>query len=123
MIITFIKGYEQTGLYTVAYRFFDLLGFFPAVVSFTLFPFFASLMAKNAILEVRLGLEKYLRLMTVIALPVAVGGTVLSRQLIMLITNHDARFLPSAPVLSILIWAPAILFIYIPLRDYSPQIN
>ena len=114
VIITLLKGYVQTGLYTTAYRIFDLLNFFPAVVSYTLFPFFTGLMAKNAIAEVRVNLEKYVGLMIALALPMAVGGMILSAPIISLLTNHDPRYSYSATVLAILIWAPAIQFIYIP---------
>jgi O-antigen/teichoic acid export membrane protein len=117
IIITLLKGYSQTGLYTAAYKVFDLLNFFPAAVSYTLFPFFASLMAKGALGEVKANLEKYIRLMIILAVPMAVGGTILARQLILILTNHDTGFLPSGPVLAILIWAPAIQFIYIPLNS------
>ncbi len=117
IIITYLKGYEQTGLYSAAYKIFDLLGFFPSVVSFTLFPFFTSLMSKGAVAEVKVNLEKYLKLMLMAALPMAVGGMILSRKLIMLMTHSDPRFAGSAGVLAILIWAPAILFVYIPLNS------
>jgi len=112
LLITFLKGYEQTGYYTAAYKIFDLLGFFPSVVSYTLFPFFAGLMSKNALLEVRENLEKYLKLMILAALPMAVGGTILSAKLIALVAGPE--YAPAASVLAVLIWAPAILFIYIP---------
>jgi O-antigen/teichoic acid export membrane protein len=115
VLITALLGYTQTGLYTAAYKIFDLLSFFPSVVSYTLFPFFATLMAKKAIGEVRLNLEKYLRLMVAGALPMAVGGTLLSSKLIGLVAGPG--YSQSAPVLAILIWAPAILFIYIPLNS------
>ncbi len=115
VIITFLKGFQQTGYYTAAYKIFDLLGFFPSVVSYTLFPFFAALMAKKAVAEVRLNLEKYLRLMVAAALPMAVGGSLLSAKLIALVAGP--QYAPAAPVLAVLIWAPAILFTYIPLNS------
>ncbi len=115
VLITALKGYVQTGYYTAAYKIFDLLGFFPSVVSYTLFPFFTGLMAKKAIAEVRQNLEKYLRLMVAGALPMAVGGTLLSAKLINLVAGPG--YGPSASVLAILIWAPAILFIYIPVNS------
>lgn len=115
VLITFIKGYLQTGYYTAAYKIFDLLGFFPSVVSFTLFPFFSGLMAKKAIIEVKENLEKYLKLMILAAVPMAVGGAVLSQKLIALLAGPE--YLPAAGVLAILIWAPAILFIYIPVNS------
>ncbi|MBI5530873.1 MAG: flippase [Candidatus Doudnabacteria bacterium] len=112
LLITFLKGFEQTGYYTAAYKIFDLLGFFPSVVSYTLFPFFAGLMSKKALGEVKINLEKYLKLMILAALPMAVGGSVLSAKLIALVAGPE--YAPAASVLAILIWAPAILFIYIP---------
>lgn len=112
LLITFLKGYEQTGFYTAAYKIFDLLGFFPSVVSYTLFPFFVGLISKNALMEVRINLEKYLKLMILVAVPMAVGGSVLSGKLIALIAGPE--YAPAAGVLAILIWAPAILFVYIP---------
>jgi O-antigen/teichoic acid export membrane protein len=115
VLITAIKGYVQTGLYTAAYKIFDLLGFFPSVVSYTLFPFFSGLMAKKAINEVRENLEKYLKLMLAGALPMAAGGMILSAKLIGLVAGPG--YAESAPVLAILIWAPAILFVYIPLNS------
>ena len=115
VLITAIKGYTQTGIYTAAYKIFDLLGFFPSVVSYTLFPFFAGLMAKKAIGEVKQNLEKYLKLMLAGALPMAVGGMLLSEKLIGLVAGPG--YGQAAPVLAILIWAPAILFVYIPLNS------
>ena len=117
IIITRLLDYPQTGLYTAAYKFFDLLNFFPASVSHVLFPVLAGLMIQLKISEVRAVLEKYLRLMIAVALPLAMGGTILSKQLILLMTNGDIRYLQSAPVLAILIWAIAILFIYIPVNS------
>jgi O-antigen/teichoic acid export membrane protein len=46
------------------------------------------------------------------ALPLAVGGSVLSGKLIELVAGPE--YVTAAPVLAILIWAPAVLFIYIP---------
>lgn len=115
VLISLIKGYTQTGYYTAAYKIFDLLGFFPSVVSYTLFPFFTGLMAKKAVDEVRLNLEKYLRLMIAGALPMAAGGTLLSSKLINLVAGPG--YAPAASVLAVLIWAPAILFIYIPVNS------
>lgn len=115
LLITAIKGYTDTGIYTAAYKIFDLLGFFPSVVSFTLFPFFTALLAKKAFTEIKENLEKYLRLMIVLSLPMAVGGTILSSKLISIVAGDGYE--SASAVLAILIWAPAILFIYIPVNS------
>ncbi len=111
VLITKFLGYTQTGLYTAAYKFFDLMAFFPAVVSHSLYPVFATFMAEKKISDVRQVLEKYLRFMAAIALPLATGGMLLSEQIIRLLAGEE--FAPAADVLAVLVWAPAILFIYI----------
>lgn len=111
VLITNILGYTQTGLYTAAYKFFDLMAFFPAVVSHSLYPVFARFMVERKIGDVRIVLEKYLRFMAAIALPLATGGMLLSEQIIRLLAGEE--FAPAADVLAVLVWAPAILFIYI----------
>ncbi len=111
VIITKMLGYAQTGIYTAAYKFFDLLSFFPAVVSLSLYPLFASLMSEKKIPDVRQTLERYLRFMVAVALPMAVGGMLLARPIIVLLAGED--FADAAPVLSVLVWAPAVLYIYI----------
>ncbi|MEK7617935.1 MAG: flippase [Patescibacteria group bacterium] len=115
IIITRLLDYGQTGLYTAAYKFVDLLNFFPASVSHTLFPVLAGLMAAGMISDVKSTLEKYLRLMIAVALPLAVGGMILAKPLILLVAGQE--FIDAAPVLSILVWAIAILFIYIPINS------
>ena len=115
LLITQFLNFTQTGLYTAAYKFFDLLSFFPALVSHVLFPVFSSLMVKAAIGEVRQNLEKYLKLMLAAALPLAAGGTVLAKPLIILVAGPG--FESAAPVLAVLVWAIAILFIYIPVNS------
>ena len=115
IIISTLKGFVETGYYTAAYKIFDLLNFFPAAVSFTLFPYFASLMAKNDLKEVKFNLEKYLKLMILAAVPLAAGGAVLSARLISLIAGPGYE--PASAVLAILIFAPAIQFIYIPVNS------
>ncbi len=111
VMITKYLGYTQTGLYTAAYKFFDLLAFFPAVVSHSLYPLFASLMAENKLNEVRTTLERYLRFMAAVALPMATGAMLLAGPIIRILAGEE--FAPAANVLSVLVWAPAILFLYI----------
>mgnify|MGYP002076930124 CR=1 FL=1 len=110
VLITKLLGYTQTGLYTAAYKFFDLLAFFPAVVSHALYPLFATLMVQNKMGEIKAMLEKYLRFMAALSLPLGVGGSILAKQIIGILSPDYAA---AAPVLAVLVWAPAILFMYI----------
>lgn len=110
VLITKILDYTQTGLYSAAYKFFDLLAFFPAVVSHALYPLFATLMMQNKLAEIKETLEKYLRFMAAVALPIGVGGSLLAKPIIGILSPDYAA---AAPVLAVLVWAPAILFMYI----------
>lgn len=110
VMITRMLGYTQTGIYTAAYKFFDLLAFFPAVVSHALYPLFATLMAEGKKLQIKEILEKYLRFMAALALPIGVGGTLLAKPIIGILSPEYSA---GAPVLAVLVWAPAILFMYI----------
>lgn len=111
VLISKILGYEQTGLYTAAYKFYDLIAFFPAIVSLSLYPLFASLMAQNKIVEVREIIQKYLRFMMALALPIAVGGSIMADQIILLVAGE--QFAGASTILSVLVWAPTILYVYI----------
>lgn len=111
VLITKYLGFTETGLYTAAYKFYDLLAFFPAVVSHALYPLFASLMAQGDKSQIRGILEKYLRFMVALALPIAVGGMLMAKPIVMLLAGDE--FAGAAPVLAVLVWAPAILFMYI----------
>ncbi len=111
VLITKILGYTQTGLYTAAYKFFDLMAFFPAVVSHSLYPLFATLMSENKLQEVRNILERYLRFMAAVALPMATGAMLLAGPIIRLLAGEE--FAPAATTLAVLAWAPAVLFMYV----------
>lgn len=111
IIIQKYLGFYDLGLYAAAYRFFDLLGFFPSIVSFSLYPVFAQLMNKQAIADVRAHIEEYVRLMIAFALPLGVGGMILAEPLIVLLAKEE--YIGGAGALRILIWAPAILCIYV----------
>lgn len=114
VIIFRLLGAEATGLYGAAYKVVDLLNFFPAVVSHSLYPAFAALMASGAIADVRTMLEKYLRFLIAIAVPLGVGGTLLASHIVLVLSAGDTGYLPAALPLAVLVWAVAILFIYIP---------
>ncbi len=110
VLITKFLGYAQTGLYSAAYKFYDLLAFFPAVVSHSLYPLFASLMAEGKITDIRAILERYLRFMAALAFPIGVGGMLLAKPIIGILSP---AYTDAAAILAILVWAPSILFLYI----------
>ncbi len=111
ILITRLLGFTETGLYTAAYKFFDLVSFFPAVVSHALYPVFTGLIAKGDSLNAKTLFEKYFRFMFAIALPMGVAGSLLAPKIMQVLAG--SAFAESAQVLSILVWASVMLFIYI----------
>lgn len=110
IILAHIRGYAETGLYTNAYKFMDLLAFFPGVVSSSLYPFISSAAFKQEIGKIRSALENYTKYMIGIAAPLAIGGAVLAPKLILLIGG--SQFYDAFRALQVLIFASATLFIY-----------
>ena len=111
LLITHMLGFSNTGLYTAAYKFYDLVAFFPAVVSHSLYPVFTGFIARKEFLPARAVFEKYLRFMLAIAIPMGVSASILAGKIMNILAGKE--FSGSSQVLSILVWAPVALFIYI----------
>jgi O-antigen/teichoic acid export membrane protein len=110
ILVRSLRGYSETGLYTAAYKFVDFLGFVPAVVSSALYPFYSAQMKEGNKEGVRSALQSYTRLMLALAIPVAIGGTILARKLIVVVGG--TQFVEGAGALQILVFASGILFAY-----------
>ncbi len=111
VLVTHIRGFTETGFYTAAYKFVDLMNFFPSVVSVSLYPAFAALISAGEIGSVRIIIEKYSKFLTALAIPMAMGVSVLSLQIIKLLAGPE--FTSSATALAVLSWAVALLIIYV----------
>lgn len=110
ILLRAMRGYADTGLYAAAYKFVDFLAFVPAVVSSSLFPFFSSQIKAGNRDEAKFALENYTRYMIAFGIPVALGGTLVARRLILLFGGN--AYLGGAPALAILVFASGILFSY-----------
>ncbi len=110
IVLAHIRGYAETGLYTAAYKFVDLLAFVPAVVSSSLYPFFSERLAAGENSAIKNALENYTRYMLALALPIAFGGAVLATKLIIVVGGSE--FASADGALAILVFASAIMFVY-----------
>ncbi|MHB8871635.1 MAG: flippase [Candidatus Doudnabacteria bacterium] len=110
IILTHFRGYAETGLYTAAYKFVDLLAFIPAVVSSSLYPFISARLASEDKETISSSLQKYTRMMLALAIPLMVGGVILAKKLIVVVGGSD--FFGGYVALQILVLASGILFIY-----------
>ena len=110
IILSSMRGYAETGIYTAAYKFVDALSFFPGVVSSSLYPFFSSALRLGDMTAVKQALTNYTRYMIIIALPLAFGGMVLAPKLMLLVGG--SQFVYGYKALEILVFANAVMFIY-----------
>jgi len=110
IILSALRGYVETGLYTVAYQFFDFMTFFPAVVSSSLYPFLSNQLALGNKEVVINTLEKFTKYMIGLAVPIGFGGAVLAKKLIVLLGGQ--AFLPGYAALQFLVFGTATLFVY-----------
>jgi O-antigen/teichoic acid export membrane protein len=109
IIQKFFLPFAQIGQYSAAYRFLDFLTFIPAVVALTMFPFLAEARdLKRSDIEPIL--SRFNRYLMVFAVPIGVGGSVLSTRLITALFGRE--YLPAALPFAILIWAAVLTFIY-----------
>jgi len=104
-----IKGDEVVGYYNAAYKYIDGLNIIPSNFTLALFPILAryGVSAKESMTRAYHG---SLRLLVMVALPIAVGMSLAARELI-LILGGDA-FLPHAMIaLQVLVWFLPFSFI------------
>ncbi|MDP4001218.1 MAG: flippase [bacterium] len=112
LMLPSLRSFQETGYYAAAYKFWDVLAFFPAVIGISLYPFYAESLAKNLKEQVSKMLETYTRYMIAIGVPMAIGTFLVATPLILIFFGED--FLPAASALWLLVLAVSILFIYSP---------
>lgn len=115
LMLPHLRSFEETGYYTAAYKFWDVLAFFPSVIGLTLYPFFAESIARNLREQARAGLETYTRYMIAIGVPISVGAFVMARP--MTIAFYGQQFAPAAGAMWLLILAVSLLIIYSPMNS------
>ena len=108
VMLSFMVGNLAVGLYNAAYRIVLLLRFIPIVINMAIFPVMSKLYGSSDS-SLKLVVEKYLKFMILISIPMGVGITILAEDIIILIFG-DA-YQASAVALQILIWATVITFI------------
>jgi O-antigen/teichoic acid export membrane protein len=112
LLLPHLRNFTENGYYSAAYKFWDVLAAIPGFIGITLYPFFAESMSREAVDDVKKGLEIYTRYMIALGIPMSVGTFMLSKELTLSFFGQD--FLPAAPALWILVVAVSVLFIYTP---------
>ncbi|MEK7195066.1 MAG: flippase [Patescibacteria group bacterium] len=111
LLLGWLRSTEEVGLYSAAIRIVQILYLLPSILSTSLLPAFARLAGKDNE-KLRLGLEQVLGLVYLIAIPMAIGGIVLAKEIIDLVfgSGYAAAVLPfRILILTILISFPAVI--------------
>ncbi len=105
VMLSFMKGYEATGLYNAAYKLLNVISKGPLILISVLFPamsqLFANISKQKELL--RQTLQKGMQLLVVLGLPLIFGVTLLADRMIFFV--YEQEFRESAAVLQVLIFA------------------
>ena len=106
--LSLLTDYAVTGWYSASEKLILSLNFIPVLVSTAIFPAMSKF--HNESKEyLRILYEKSFKYLLMSILPIALGTALLSERIILFI--YGENFLPSAPLLQILIWAEVFIFL------------
>ena len=108
IMLSIMKGEEVVGWYAASYRLIDGLSVIPGVFISVIFPIFSKYYVDSKS-SLEIAFRKSLKFITLIAIPIGIGTTILSNEIIMFIYGNG--YVPSASALKILIWASVLSFI------------
>lgn len=108
LMLSLMKGDSAVGFYSAAYALTESLIIIPTAIVTASFPLI-SRYYKTSKGELNRLYNTLLRFMVMAGLPIAVGTTILSEQIISILYGH--AFLPSSNALAILIWAGVLMFV------------
>ena len=112
VMLSMMSGDAAVGWYSASYRLIDALAFVPAVFMSTLYPVFSRFYVTSRD-SLEFVFKKSFKFLTVIAVPIGIGTTILAEKIILVI--YGEQYFPSVPALQILIWASVMSFI-----NYTP---
>jgi len=108
VMLSYVYGQSAVGLYNAAYGIVFSLNFVPLLYGQSIYPMLSRLF-KTSKKEQELLVQFSFRLMTIFAIPLGIGITLLSDKIILLIFGDE--FFESIFILQILIWAIVFKFI------------
>lgn len=108
LMISFLRGDQEVGWYSAAYRLLDLVQFFPYILSYSVFPALLQLHKKDQALANAL-FTRAARMLLIIAAPITFGVFFLAPLIVSFI--YGADFLQTIPALRVIILIVPFLFI------------
>lgn len=109
VMLSFMKGYEATGLYNAAYKLIFVADKIPLIIGLVLFPVMSELYASMSKGLLKKTLQKGSHLMIILSLPLISGTVILADRIILFIYKSD--FKGSIIALQILIWTTFFMFL------------
>jgi len=102
IFLAFFRGNAEVGWYSAPDKLLEALLFIPSFFTFAMFPVYSEFFKKSRE-HLASAFFKSCKFLLIIGLPIAVGSSVFSREIVALFFGPN--FAPSGAVLSILIWA------------------
>lgn len=120
VMLSWLKGDVDVGIYSAAYRLTEAFTFIPATFMVSVFPLMSRyhIESKDKLIFSYLKSFKFL---SIIALPLAFGTMLISDKIVIIL--YDGQFENSVQLLQILIWSTAIVFITYPLTQLLISTN
>ncbi len=106
VLLARLAGYEAVGLYSAAYKFLNLALTLPYVVNAAVFPVLARVEEERATVQVVF--QRTFDYLTLVALPLAVGTTVLAPWVVRVV--YSEGYVGAADSLRVLLWAAVFMF-------------
>ncbi|OGE73645.1 MAG: hypothetical protein A3C49_00310 [Candidatus Doudnabacteria bacterium RIFCSPHIGHO2_02_FULL_42_25] len=116
LLLPHLRDFTETGFYTVAYKFWDLLAFIPGAVGAVLYPYFASRLFMGELTEARRVVQTYTKFMIALGVALTVGAALLAERLLETLLR-TTEFAPAAPALWLLVAAVSVLMVYAPVNS------
>jgi O-antigen/teichoic acid export membrane protein len=107
VMLSVMQGNEVVGWYNAAYRLILVLLFIPAAFGLAIFPNISRfyIISQSSL---RVAIEKYFKYMVILALPIAVGTTLVADRIILLVFGQG--YTQSIIALQILVWTVVLTF-------------
>lgn len=110
LLLSYLKGNEETGIYGAAYRFLEAIVFVPSALASAMFPVLAKLHDNN-VREIKTLYFSAIKLLGLLSIPIFLCYILVLPSVISLLLPN---YLPSIQVIQILSFAIPFMFIHVP---------
>jgi O-antigen/teichoic acid export membrane protein len=120
VMLSFMKGDAVVGWYNAAYRMVLILLFIPQALIAAIYPIMSKFYIESQD-SLRFSFEKSFKYLTILAIPIGVGTTLLAQRFILLI--FGAEYANSVTALQILVWSTVFIFMSVPFGNLFNSLN